>query len=130
VAAVRQNLGMLVDNGVIASDVDSTTTNTWGRTIGNPSFVWRTALGVRQDGSLVFVVGNALSVHTLANIVRDAGAVRAMELDINKAWTNFMTYTHPSTGVAVPHMLTADEVPNPKRYLQPSTRDFVAVLSR
>ena len=130
VAAVRQNLGMLVDNGAIASDVDSTTTNTWGRTIGNSNFVWRTALGVRQDGSLVFVVGNALSVHTLANIVRDAGAVRAMELDINKAWTNFMTYTHPTAGVAVPHMLTADEVPNPKRYLQPSTRDFVAVLSR
>jgi len=130
VAAVRQNLGMLVDNGVIASDVDSTTTNTWGKTIGNPTFVWRTALGIRQDGSLVFVVGDALSVHTLANIVRDAGAVRAMELDINKAWTNFMTYAHPTAGVAVPHMLTADEVPNPKRYLQPSTRDFVAVLSR
>jgi Phosphodiester glycosidase len=130
VAAVRQNLGLLIDNGTISPDVDSTTVRTWGKTIGNPTFVWRSGVGIRKDGSLVVVVGNSMSVHTLANILHDAGAVRAMELDINKAWTSFMTYTHPSAGVAVPHVLTADEVPNPNRYLQPSTRDFVAVLTR
>ncbi len=130
VAAVRQNLRLLVDNGTIASDVDSTTVTTWGKTIGNATFVWRTALGIRADGSLVFVVGNSMSVRTLATIVRDAGAVRAMELDINKSWTNFMTYAHPSAGVAVPTMLTPDAAPNPNRYLQPSTRDFVAVFPR
>ena len=53
-----------------------------------------------------------------------------MELDINQSWTNFITYTHPSNGVAVPHMITQDEQPNPFRYLQPSARDFVAVLAR
>ena len=130
VAAVRQNLDLLVDGGALAADIDSTTTRTWGRTVGNATYVWRTALGIRADGSLVFVVGDALSVRTLATIARDAGAVRAMEMDINKAWTNFITYTHPGPGIAVPHMLTADEQPNPRRYLQPSTRDFVAVLSR
>ena len=129
VAAVRQNLGMLVDHGTISPDVNSTT-RTWGNTVGNATFVWRTALGIRQDGSLVFVVGSWLSPHTLANVVRDAGAVRAMELDINQSWTNFITYTHPSKGVAVPHMLTSDEHPNPYRYLQPSPRDFVAILAR
>ena len=130
VAAVRQNLGMLVENGKISPDVNSTTTRTWGKTVGNATFVWRSALGVRKDGSLVFVVGASMSVHTLANIVHAAGAVSAMELDINKAWTNFMTYTHPSAGVAVPHMLTKDAHPNPYRYLQPSSRDFVAVQAR
>ncbi len=130
VAAVRQNLGMLVEGGKISADVNSTTTRTWGKTVGNTTFVWRSALGVRKDGSLVFVVGASMSVPTLANIVRDAGAVDAMELDINKAWTNFMTYTHPSAGVAVPHMLTKDAHPNPYRYLQPSSRDFVAVSAR
>ncbi|MEP7035489.1 MAG: phosphodiester glycosidase family protein [Actinomycetota bacterium] len=130
VAAVRQNLGMLVENGQISPDVNSKTTRTWGKTVGNTTFVWRSALGVRKDGSLVFVVGASMSVPTLANIVRDAGAVNAMELDINKAWTNFITYTHTSPGVAVPHMLTKDAHPNPYRYLQPSSRDFVAVHSR
>jgi len=92
--------------------------------------VWRSAVGVRSDGALVFAVGPSLSARTLANILRDAGAVRAMELDINPEWTNFMTYTHPRRGVAVPHMLTRDAQPNPYRYLQPSSRDFVAVLAR
>jgi len=130
VAAVRQNLGMLVENGTISPDVNSTTTRTWGKTVGNTTFVWRSALGVRKDGSLVFVVGASMSVPTLANIVHAAGAVNAMELDINKAWTNFITYTHPRAGAAVPHMLTRDEHPNPYRYLQPSSRDFVAVHAR
>jgi len=130
VAAVRQNLGLLVDNGAITADVNSTTTSTWGATVGNATYVYRSAVGVRKDGSLVFVVGASMSVRTLANIVHDAGAVRAMELDINQSWTNFITYTHPGNGVAVPAMLTKDEHPNPYRYLQPSSRDFVAVLTR
>lgn len=130
VAAVRQNLGLLVDNGAITPDVNSTTTRTWGATVGNATYVWRSAVGIRKDGSLVFVVGASMSVKTLANVVHDAGAVRAMELDINQSWTNFITYTHPGNGVAVPQMLTKNEHPNPYRYLQPSSRDFVAVLAR
>jgi hypothetical protein len=130
VAAVRQNLGLLVDNDTITPLVDSTTTATWGATLGNKTFVWRSAVGIRTDGSLVFVAGASMSVRTLANIVHDAGAIRAMELDINPQWTNFITYTHPSPAEAVPHMLTKDEQANPYRYLQPSSRDFVAVLAR
>jgi Phosphodiester glycosidase len=128
VAAVRQNLGLLVDNGAITAAVDNGTT--WGSTVGNATFVWRSALGIRRDGSLVFVAGSSMSAHTLANVVLGAGAVRAMELDINQSWTNFITYAHLSKGVEVPHMLTSDEHPNPYRYLQPSARDFVAVLAR
>jgi hypothetical protein len=130
VAAVRQNLVLLVNNGSITPEVYNQTQASWGLTFTGASYVWRTAVGIRQDGSLVFVVGPAMSVRTLANIVHAAGAVRAMELDINPTWTNFMTYGHPSKGVAVPHMLTRDEQPNPYRYLQPSSRDFVAVLAR
>ncbi len=130
VVAVRQNLALLVNNGVVNQEVDTTSKATWGRTIGNKTYVWRSAVGVRQDGSLVFVVGAAMSVRTLANIVHDAGAVRAMELDINPDWTNFMTYTHPHPGLAVPHLLTKDEKPDPYRYLQSSSRDFVAVIAR
>jgi uncharacterized protein YigE (DUF2233 family) len=130
VAAVRQNLDLLVNGGVINPDVDTTTKATWGFTLGNKTYVWRSAVGVRKDGSLVFVAGASMSVRTLANLVHDAGAVRAMELDINPDWTNFMTYTHPRKGEAVPHMLTKDAQANPYRYLQPSSRDFVAVLAR
>jgi len=126
----RQNLGLLLDHGMLTAEVDNSTTSTWGNTVGNATYVWRTALGIRQDGSLVFVVGASLSAHGLATIARNVGAVRAIELDINASWTNFITYTHPGQGVAVPRMLTTGEQPNPYRYLQPSARDFVAVLAR
>ena len=130
VAAVRQNLDLLVEGGKISPDVDNPKTSTWGQTLGNKTYVWRSAVGVRKDGSLVFVAGASMSIGTLASVVHDTGVVRAMELDINPAWTNFITYTHPSKGVATPHMLTKDMQPNPYRYLQPSSRDFVAVLVR
>jgi hypothetical protein len=126
-AAVRQNLTLLVDGGRVTPEVDGAS---WGATLGGGTFVWRSAVGIREDGALVFVVGPSMSAKTLANIAHDAGAVRAMELDINPEWTNFITYTHSSEGGAVPHMLTKDEQPNPYRYLQPSSRDFVAVLAR
>ena len=86
-------------------------------------------MGVRTDGSLVFVVGASMSVKTLANIVHDAGVVRAMELDLNQSSTDVITYTHAGNGVAVPQMLPQNEHPNPYRCLQPSSRDFVAVLA-
>lgn len=130
VAAVRQNLTLLVDHGQINPLVNNPTTSVWGATVGNFAYVWRSAVGVRADGTVVFIVGPALSVKTLATIAREAGAVRAMELDINQDWTNFITYTHPNATTAVPHMLTPDEHPNPWRYLQPSTRDFVSVVGR
>jgi len=37
-------------------------------------------------------MGPALSVRTLAELLHRAGAVRAMELDINTEWVSFMTY--------------------------------------
>ncbi len=130
IAAVRQNLHLLIDQGVTTPLVANSSTKVWGRTVGNKAFVWRTGIGTRSDGSVVFAVGPAMSVASLAAVLADAGATEAMELDINKDWTNYLTYTHPSAGSAVPHKLLSTMVPNPYRYLQPSSRDFVAVLPR
>ncbi len=130
VSAVRQNLQLLIDDGRLSPLVANPSTQVWGKTVGNAAYVWRSGVGVRADGSVVVAVGPAMSVRTLANVLLDAGAVRAMELDINKDWTNYLTYGHPSARKAVPHKLIATMVPNPYRYLQPSSRDFVAVLPR
>ncbi len=129
-AAVRQNLQLLIHHGQISPLVKSTTTNVWGKTVGNANFVWRSGIGVRADGSVVFVLGPAMDVQTLANVLQHAGAVNAMELDINPEWTNYLTYTHPAPGTAVPHRLGVDTLTSLARYLQPSTRDFVGVFRR
>lgn len=130
IVAVRQNLDLLVNHARITPAVSDPSSTAWGKTVGNRAFVWRSAVGVRADGSVVFVVGPALSVATLANLAHAAGAVRAMELDINQDWTNYLLYHHLVSGGVQPAKLTPDEVPNPHRYLASSSRDFVAVLPR
>jgi uncharacterized protein YigE (DUF2233 family) len=131
VAAVRQNLDMVIENGVVSPAVTQASAAVWGKTVGNAAYVWRTGIGVRADGSVVFVVGPAMNIQSLAAVLQDAGALNAMELDINPDWTNYITYSHPSPGSAVPAVLPPPNASvNPSRYLQPSSRDFVAVLPR
>ena len=129
VAAVRQNLAMLVENGQVNPLVNTadepTEEVTWGYTVGVSAYVWRSAVGTRPDGTVVFALGPALNVETLASLMADAGCTNAMELDINSTWTSYITYAG-----GVPHKLTADQHPPADRYLTPSTRDFVAVLPR
>ena len=131
IAAVRQNLDLVIENGVISPAVSQASAAVWGKTIGNDAYVWRSGVGIRADGSVVFVVGPAMNIQSLADVLHDAGAVTAMQLDINPDWTNYITYSHPSPGVATPSVLPpANPKINPTRYLQPSSRDFVAVLPR
>ncbi len=131
IAAVRQNLDLLVSNGQISPAATQANASAWGATVGNLAYVWRSAIGIRADGSVVSVVGPALDVQTLAGILKDAGAVTAMELDINPDWTNYIVYKHPKPDVALPSVLPpANPLVNPDRYLQPSSRDFVEVLPR
>lgn len=131
IAAVRQNLKLLIHNGVISPAVAKANASAWGTTVGNLKYVWRSAIGIRPDGSVVSVVGPAMDIQSLANILQRAGVANAMELDINPDWTNYITYTHPSHGVAVPSALPPpDPHINPYRYQHPSSRDFVSVLPR
>jgi hypothetical protein len=64
-------------------------------------------------------------VGSLAQILIRAGAVRAMELDINSYWVSFITY-----GRAGPANLLPDMQRSSDRYLTTSDRDFLAVYRR
>jgi hypothetical protein len=57
-----------------------------------------------------------------------AGAVRAMELDINTYWTSLITYRFPGAKAAANLLPTMDR--SPLRYLTPDDRDFFAVYVR
>ncbi len=130
VVAVRENLHLLVDNGQTQTSIADSSSKTWGYTIKNAYYVWRSGVGVTATGAIVYAMGPALSVQTLADLLRRAGAVRAMELDINPDWVSFMSYS-PGTDPAnpVPAKLTTFTRPA-DRYYQPSSRDFVAVYLR
>jgi hypothetical protein len=126
VAAVRQNLIPLVDHGVVDPTCATGGTAEWGSTVGQAAYINRSAFGVTATGAEIYVGGPALSVCSLGDILRSAGAVRGMELDINPAWVSG-AYFHP-TGQPRPdafQLFPGEEV-GAQHYLQPSSRDFVS----
>jgi hypothetical protein len=134
VAFARQNLSLIVDNGQPVPDIGSGATSKWGATLGNKVAVWRSAVGVTANGALVYAGGPALSAPALASVMARAGAVRAMELDINTAWVDFFTYGPPAPGQPPGALTVTKLLPNMQaannRYLTANSRDFVALFHR
>jgi hypothetical protein len=132
VVSVRQNLDLVVDNGKPVPGLNASDTTQWGATLGGAVYVWRSGLGVTADGALVYVGGPGLNITDLANLLVRAGAVRAMELDINTDWVNFSTY-QPSTpkGPASPANGTemlSNMTGTPSRYFESWwARDFITM---
>lgn len=103
VVAVRQNLELIVNNGSVVPGLNGNDTSVWGYTLGNQIYVSRSGVGITKNGALVYVGGPDLNITDLANLLVRAGAVRAMELDINPDWVNFATFRPPTeNGLASP----------------------------
>lgn len=126
VAFARQSLPLIVDHGRLSPDLNNSTE--WGFTLGNAVRVWRTGLGIDRRGNLIYAAADYQTVTTLAEILKRAGAVRAMELDINPEWPTLITYRHRQG------LLPTKVVPNYQqpttRYLVLDDRDFFAVYRR
>ncbi len=129
VASVRQNLIMLVDNGQVSPSCSSGSA-VWGATVGNTAFIDRSGFGVTANGGEVFVAGPALSVCTLGNILKAAGVVRGMELDINPAWVNGAYFHDQSTGLPQGFPLYPSQKTPPSRYFTQTSRDWFGWYAR
>jgi hypothetical protein len=100
----------------------------WGETVNNATRVWRSGLGIDAHGNLMYAAANYQTVESLAKVLQRAGAVRALELDINEDWTSFIGYRRP--GALEPSNLLPEMFRSPERYLSPDERDFFAVYLR
>jgi hypothetical protein len=132
IASVRQNLALIIDNGQPAAGLPTNADGAWGATLGNQVLVWRSGVGIDRHGALVYVAGPGLSAYTLAVLLERAGAVRAMELDINTSWVSAYTYqqsdpANPATLYGV--KLLPDMQRSENRYLVPGERDFFAFFA-
>ncbi len=133
VQSVRQNLGLIVDNGQVVPGVNDPNFLEWGNTLGGAVRVWRSGIGVTANGALVWAGGSGLSIGDLANVLQRAGAVRGMETDINTSWVNFFSFDPAPGQPAAPSngtTLTSDEVNSPSRYFAPCARDFITMSAR
>ncbi|MBV9836874.1 MAG: phosphodiester glycosidase family protein [Solirubrobacterales bacterium] len=122
----RQNLPLIVQDGQPNPNLSDGPQ--WGATLGNAVRVWRSGIGVDAHGNLIYAAANDQTVGSLAEILIRAGAVRAMELDINSYWVTFISYGQP--GGQAPSSLLPGMTRGPERYLSPDDRDFFAVFLR
>jgi hypothetical protein len=122
----KQNLPPIIDEGKLNPNLGDGPE--WGETVNNATRVWRSGLGIDAHGNLLYAAADYQTVESLAKVLMAAGAVRALELDINEDWTSFITYRHP--GALEPSNLLPDMYRPAERYLTPDERDFFAVYLR
>jgi hypothetical protein len=122
----RQSLPRIIDRGRLSPALNDSTQ--WGFTLGNAVRVWRTGIGIDRRGNLIYAAADHQTVSTLARILQRAGAVRAMELDINPEWPTLITYRH-RRGL-IPTRVVPNYQQPVTRYLVPDDRDFFAVYRR
>ena len=126
VAFARQSLPLIIDHGRLNPALNDS--SQWGFTLGNAVRVWRTGAGIDSHGNLIYAAADYQTVGTLAKILQRAGAVRAMQLDINPEWPTLITYAHH--GGLDPTRVVPNYQQPPTRYLVPDDRDFFAVYQR
>ena len=130
VAAARQNLHLIVDGGQVLPGLRQDAGGRWG-TPSHAAPAWRSGIGVDAGGRLIYASGNQLTLDVLADALRRAGAVRAMELDIHNHMVTYNVFTHPAGSTTpVGEKLSPDMTVGADRYLTPDQRDFVAVFAR
>ena len=124
VTSVRQNLPPLVEGGQPSSQAGAV--SAWGATLGGGAYVARSALGEDASGNLLYAASMSTVPTDLAAALISAGAMRAMELDINPEWVQMDTAATPGAALVA-------QIPGQNRPADQCesgwTRDFVAVLS-
>jgi len=128
VFSVLQNQRLLVDRGVAAATVSDCVIKCWGGTVGLLTVIARSGLGITRGGKLVWAAGEQLSPADLAGALIGAGAVRAIELDINPWWVAGYLYLHHPGGPS-PVALVAGQRGVAGAFLEPYSRDFLTFVA-
>ena len=129
VVSVRQNLRLIVDHGRPVSNMDAAVASRFGAAASASFRTWRSGLGVAANGDLIYAIGDALTTGALADVLARAGAVRALQLDINYHSTVYIWYSPGPNGHVIPHMILSP-AHGLLTYLGDDSRDFFAVYTR
>jgi len=94
--AWRQNASLLINNGTINPLTHDGAA--WGGTILNSAYTWRSGIGITDHGTLIYAAGDALTALSLGEALHAAGAVTAMQTDINPFWVRAFLYNRDAHG--------------------------------
>lgn len=128
IAFIRQNCPILVDNGQIFA-INEKDKKLWGRTFNADIYTWRSGLGVTKDGNLIYAVGNNLGPESLATALQMAGAVEAIQLDINPFWVRFNIFEPKAGGGYTTSTLIKSLKDGSNGYLNGYEKDFFYVYA-
>ena len=132
VVSVRQNLALIVDGGRAVPGLASDRGGNWGTRRSQFQYTWRSAVGIDASGRLIYAAGHQMTLMQLARAMVDAGAVRAMQLDIHDGVISFNWYRpQPGAGLGVDaSKLVPSMQRKATRYLASDQRDFIVVQAR
>jgi hypothetical protein len=100
VVSVRQNIDLMVD-GARSRVTDPEDHSVWGPTTDRGARESRSAVGQRNDGSLVYAVGDGIRAVDLADALVAAGVEHAIALDMNQYWPAGFYFTHRRNGAPI-----------------------------
>lgn len=126
---IRQNCPILVENGQVFAQNEENK-KLWGRTFNADIFTWRSGIGLTKDGNLIYAVGSNLSPSSLAEALKMAGAVNAIQLDINPFWVRFNIFESDGRGGYTTSTLTKDLKDGSKAYLSGYSKDFFYLYAK
>ncbi len=90
----------------------------------NQTYTWRSAIGITSSGSLLYAAGDGLSALTLGKALQAAGAVMAMQTDINPFWVRAFLYNRNASGSLQITKLNPGMQGSGTEYLYGTQRDF------
>jgi hypothetical protein len=84
ISYLRQNLPLIVDGGITNPQL-SDPAPLITPTVKNDRLTWRSGIGIDTNGGLIYAAAEKISAQGLADLLVQAGAVKAMALDENSA---------------------------------------------
>jgi hypothetical protein len=130
VAAVRQNLALVVNGGEPVPGLNANTHGRWGNAKNQYQYTWRSGVGTDAAGNLIYVAGAGMNLTTLATSMVHAGIVRGMQLDIHPGMASFASWLPSTAATPAPTKLLPAMSQPADRYLLPDQRDFIYLTVR
>ena len=130
VVAIRQNGPLLLENGKDVTSSNAWNMQTWGLTTTNSMYTWRSGIGITKNGNLIYAAGPSLVPQTLAAALKAAGAINAIQLDINPVWVRFIIFSSLGNGKYKYSPLTQDMTNGGYQDLTGYQKDFFYLVKK
>ena len=124
--SLRQNGILMVDDGQPQMERAKRERVSWGAAGTGDLFVNRSAVCDLGNGRFGYVMADRVEPAQMAQVLIEAGCVRAIQLDINGQWPNFTVFAHGADGVVVGFTVDKRMRADEKRYLQVTSKEFFA----